>query len=168
MINDGTDGRRLLTALYLKPQARARIFGDPNHSRIFGTARFYQTDQGVLTAVEVSGLPSPERNCRSPIFALHIHAGTSCSGDAQNPFRGAAAHYDPDSCPHPYHAGDLPPLFGSHGYALSVFLTDRFTVREIIGKTIIIHEKPDDFSTQPSGAAGEKIACGEIVSVSML
>ena len=63
---------------------------------------------------------------------------------------------------HPYHAGDLPPLFGSGGVAVSVFLTDRFHLEDIIGKTVIIHSSPDDFTTQPSGNAGAKIACGEI------
>ena len=41
-------------------------------------------------------------------------------------------------------------------------MTDRFFVDEIIGKTIIIHAHLDDFTTQPSGNSGEKIACGEI------
>jgi len=43
-----------------------------------------------------------------------------------------------------------------------VFLTDRFTISEIIGKTIVIHISPDDFKSQPAGDAGKKIACGEI------
>ena len=43
-------------------------------------------------------------------------------------------------------------------------LTDRFTVREIIGKVVIIHSQADDFKTQPSGNAGSKIACGKILS----
>ena len=42
------------------------------------------------------------------------------------------------------------------------FLIDTFTVDEIIGKTIIIHNKADDFETDPSGDSGTKIACGEI------
>lgn len=42
-------------------------------------------------------------------------------------------------------------------------MTDRFTIDETIGKTVIIHAKPDDFVTQPSGNAGEKIACGVIL-----
>ena len=42
-------------------------------------------------------------------------------------------------------------------------LTNRFTVREIVGRVIIIHEEMDDFSTQPAGNAGTKIACGKIV-----
>ena len=38
----------------------------------------------------------------------------------------------------------------------------RFTVEEIVGKTVIIHSNADDFTTQPSGNSGEKIACGII------
>lgn len=63
---------------------------------------------------------------------------------------------------HPYHAGDLPPLFSANGNAVLEVLTDRFNIHQIIGKTIIIHRNPDDFTTQPSGNAGEKIACGVI------
>ena len=72
-------------------------------------------------------------------------------------------HDNPQHCPHPYHAGDLPPLFGAHGFAFSACLTDRFTVEQIIGKSIVIHSAPDDFTTQPSGNAGSKIAGAEIV-----
>ena len=41
--------------------------------------------------------------------------------------------------------------------------TDRFYPEDVIGKTVVIHEKPDDFRTQPSGDSGEKIACGKIM-----
>ena len=77
----------------------------------------------------------------------------------------SGAHYNPGACEHPHHAGDLPPLFGCNGYAMSVFLTDRFLVDDVIGKTLIIHDRPDDFKTQPAGDAGEKMACGVIQSV---
>lgn len=79
-----------------------------------------------------------------------------------DPFADAMSHYDPRGCAHPYHAGDLPPLFGNNSFALSVFLTDRFSVHEVIGRTVIIHDHPDDFTTQPSGNSGTKIACGVI------
>ena len=77
----------------------------------------------------------------------------------------SGTHYNPGECEHPHHAGDLPPLFGCNGYAVSIFLTDRFLVDDVIGKTLIIHDRPDDFKTQPAGDAGEKIACGVIRAI---
>ena len=53
-------------------------------------------------------------------------------------------------------------LFGSNGLALSLFLTNRFSIDEVIGRTVIIHDRPDDFTSQPSGNSGTKIACGVI------
>ncbi|MBR1884477.1 MAG: superoxide dismutase family protein, partial [Clostridia bacterium] len=44
-------------------------------------------------------------------------------------------------------------------------LVDKFKINDIIGKTVIIHDGTDDFKTQPSGNAGSKIACGEIVRI---
>ena len=41
-------------------------------------------------------------------------------------------------------------------------LIDKFKISEIIGKVIIIHDMPDDFTSQPSGNSGIKIACGKI------
>jgi len=74
-------------------------------------------------------------------------------------------HYNPDNLPHPYHSGDMPPLFGNDGTAFSVFLTNRFKIDEIIGRTVVIHAQPDDFTSQPSGNSGEKIACGIIEEI---
>jgi Cu-Zn family superoxide dismutase len=102
------------------------------------------------------------KNCGGNIFAFHVHAGGSCSGTPEDPFENTGAHYNPQGCEHPEHAGDLPPLFENNGYAYSVFFTDRFTAEESIGRTAIIHSLPDDFHTQPSGNSGKKIACGEI------
>lgn len=146
-----------------KPDAEASIFGSEDYAQIKGFVRFYQTDLGCVVATEIDGLPYSAESCASPIFGFHIHSGGSCSGNAQDPFADAGTHYNPSNCPHPYHAGDLPPLFGCGGYALALFLTDRFNSSEIIGKTIVIHSMPDDFTSQPSGNSGTKIACGKIV-----
>lgn len=145
-----------------KPCAVAEIKGGSSYPDIKGYVKFYHTCCGVLMCAEVFGLPA----CRNSIYAFHIHSGSCCSGNEDDPFADAGSHYNPDDCEHPYHAGDLPPLFGNNGYAFSVFLTDRFAVNEIVGKTVIVHSSPDDFKTQPSGNAGEKIACGEIKSLS--
>lgn len=145
-----------------KPHAYATLYGSNEIPEIFGTMKFYQTNMGVIIYAEVSGLPMSNSKCKSPVFGFHIHEGTECKGDEKDPFSKAMSHYNPDSCEHPFHAGDMPPLFGNNGYALLVFLTNRFSVKEVTGKTVIIHSSPDDFSTQPSGNSGKKIACGII------
>ncbi len=155
--------RFFASLLYQSPQATAVVRGSEKYPDIIGTVKFFGTRHGVLVAAEIFGLPKAAENCESPVFGFHIHAGGACTGNADDPFMNAHAHYNPHGCVHPYHAGDLPPLFGINGYAFSAFLTGRFSVREIIGKTVIIHAHPDDFMTQPAGNAGEKIACGEIV-----
>lgn len=154
----------LLAALRCAPDAWAALRGSEKYPQLSGIVRFCQTRRGVLVFAEVSGLPDEAESCGNDFFAFHIHGGDSCSGDSADPFANALTHYNPEGCPHPAHAGDLPPLLSNHGYALQVFLTNRFTVREIIGRTVIIHAGADDFSTQPGGSAGSRIACGQIVS----
>ena len=148
-----------------KPRAVARVRGREQHPNIEGEVWFYQTNYGVLVVADIEGLPNPTETCKSPVFAFHIHQGKSCTGDNQDPFADAGAHYNPNECQHPYHAGDLPPLFGANGYAFSVVLSNRFKLNEVIGRTIIIHSNPDDFTTQPSGNSGGRIACGIIESI---
>lgn len=146
-----------------QPDAWARLKGSSQRPGLRGMIRFYRHALGTLIVAEVQGLPTHQDACASPIFAFHIHEGDSCTGDRQDPFADVGTHYNPHSCPHPYHAGDLPPMFSAKGHGVSAFLTDRFTVGEIVGKTILLHAGFDDFSSQPSGNAGAKIACGEIV-----
>lgn len=148
------------TVLSKRPNAVAIINGTREDSAITGRVLFHQMRDGVLVRAEIVGLPEGDGECKSPVFAFHIHSDSSCR-DAMG--KNAQGHYDPDDCPHPYHAGDLPPLFGANGKAFNMFLTNRFKVTEVIGKTVIIHGGVDDFTTQPSGNAGEKIACGAIM-----
>jgi Cu-Zn family superoxide dismutase len=117
---------------------------------------------GVLVAFEMNGLPFGQSTCNRDIFAVHVHSGTECSGTEDDPFVNAMTHYNPQNCEHPYHAGDLPPIFGNHGYGLSIFMTDRFRVEEVLGRAVIVHANLDDFTTQPAGNAGAKIGCGVI------
>lgn len=152
----------LCSILRGRPQAAANISGSRNYPGISGVVRLYQTGEGVIVFAQIHGLPQPDHPCRERIFGFHIHEGTDCGGNMDDPLADAMAHYNPGGCEHPYHAGDLPPLFGSRGHALCLVLTDRFSVDEVIGKTVIIHDHPDDFTTQPSGNSGTKIACGVI------
>ena len=151
-----------LTFANSRPKAYAHIKGSDEYAGINGTAYFFQSKKGVIVAIQISGLPISTTKCMNHIFAVHIHSGNECSGNDTDPFANAKTHYNPQNCNHPYHAGDMPPLFSCNGYAFSVFLTCRFEINEIIGKTIIVHSNPDDFTSQPSGNSGIKIACGEI------
>lgn len=150
------------------PEARAVVHGSPTYPNILGLVSFYQTTDGVVLVAQVQGLPYGPDPCYANVFAFHIHQGTSCTGNSQDPFANVGYHYNPEGCMHPEHAGDLPPLFGNQGYAFMAFLTDRFTVEEVIGHIVIIHASPDDFTTQPSGNAGIKMACGEITPAGIL
>lgn len=152
----------LLSVLRSCPQAAAKIAGSETYPDISGTVRFYQIGEGVIVLAEIHGLPHSKAPCRERIFGFHIHKGTDCAGNMDDPFADAMSHYNPRDCEHPHHAGDLPPLFGNDGFALSLFFTNRFSVNEIIGRTVIIHDHPDDFTTQPSGNSGTKIACGAV------
>lgn len=148
--------------LRIRPWAVAHIEGNVQYPAINGEVRFYNTGEGVIIAAQIYGLPTGNGMCDSPVFGFHIHSGTSCTGNSSDRFADALTHYNPHNCPHPYHAGDMPPLFGVDGQAFSAFLTDRITINEIVGKTVIIHSAPDDFTSQPSGNSGTKIACGVI------
>ena len=159
--------RNYAAVLMHKPSTCAIIKGSEKYPNISGIVRFYQLRNGVLIAAEISGLPHSHGICQHPVFGFHIHDGNQCDGDMQDPFSGTMAHYNPAKCNHPFHAGDLPPLFGSRGYAFSAFVTDRFTLSEVIGRTVIIHGNPDDFTSQPSGNAGEKLACGVVKSCNL-
>lgn len=144
--------------------AVASIRGGAEYPELRGIVSFDRTRDGTLVTAEVFGLPAGGPGGEG-IFAFHIHSGESCEGEqgGADAFPLAGMHYNPAQAPHPYHAGDMPPLFGNNGHAYLSFLTDRFTVEEILGRVVIIHGKPDDFTTQPSGNAGTKIACGKIL-----
>lgn len=138
------------------PDAVARIFGGEEPPQLSGFVRFYQENGCVLIEAEIFELP---KGSRTGFFEFHIHQGRDCSGAG---FFGTEGHYNPLGQGHPEHAGDLPPLLSCHGNAYLVVKTDRFSVDEIIGRTVAIHSDPDDFYTQPAGNAGKKIACGVI------
>lgn len=155
-------GRKNSNHIQQSVTAKAAVMGSKDYPALHGTVTLRQMKNGVLVTAEIFGLPSKQDKCDGGVFGFHIHEGTQCSGNEKDPFADAKMHFNPNGCPHPYHAGDLPPLFGNNGYAyLSVF-TNRFRVDEVIGRVIIIHSKPDDFTTQPSGNSGAKIACGKI------
>lgn len=145
------------------PAAIAHVAGGKEVPQISGTVSFFTHPEGTLVVADIYGLPIPEGPCISPVFGFHIHDGTACTGPD---FEDTGGHFNPEDCPHPHHAGDLPPLFGNkNGHAYLAVLTDRFSIPDIIGRTTVIHQDPDDFMTQPSGHSGMKMACGVIRAI---
>lgn len=144
---------------YERPQAVAWVTGNASHPGLSGLVKFYQTAYGgILVEAEVFGLPNINTQNSSNFYAMHIHEFGDCSDN----FDKTGAHFNPAQTEHPDHAGDMPPLLGNQGYAFSAFYDKRFTIPEILGRSVIIHANPDDMHTQPSGNSGEKIGCGEI------
>lgn len=147
------------TMLTNPPDATAWVSGDWDHPKLTGLVKFYFTPyQGMLIEAEFFDLPNVSTPGSSNFYAMHIHE----HGDCTRPFDRTGDHFNPTDEPHPQHAGDLIPILGNQGYAWYSFYDKRFTLPEILGRSVILHEMPDDFTTQPSGNSGKKIGCGVI------
>ncbi len=143
------------------PKAFARILGNDKNPNLNGTVYFYDTFyNGVLIEAELFNLPNVSPTQISNFYGFHIHE----NGDCTPPFDKVGAHYNPTNQPHPDHLGDMIPLLGYDGYAWMAFFDRRFLLKDIIGKSVVVHALPDDFTTQPSGNSGEKIGCGVITA----
>lgn len=148
-----------------RPTAFARMRGGQLAPCIEGNVFFYQLNGGVYVRAYITGIPDTNMNGEVARFhGFHIHENGDCSvGVATKPFPNTGEHYNPSDSQHPFHAGDLPPILASDGVGILSFYTSYFTVADIINKSIVLHDKYDDFSTQPSGNSGDKIACGKII-----
>jgi Cu-Zn family superoxide dismutase len=143
----------------------AAIKGVAEGSAIAGTARFEDAKGGLKVAVTLKGVPDGEH-------ALHLHEFGDC-GDAG---RAAGGHYNPEGRAHgdalknpkKAHAGDLGNVTSKDGVIAFEAVLPRAALsdrkRGVAGRSIVLHEKADDF-TQPAGNAGGRLACGVIVLV---
>ncbi len=133
-----------------------------------GTAKFTAAGDSVKISVKVSQLTPGEHG-------IHIHSVGKCEGPA---FTTAGGHFNPTSShhgvhnvnsPHP-HVGDLPNLIvGQNGKASTNFTIEGATLGDGAnslfhegGTALVIHAKPDDLMSDPSGNSGDRIACGVI------
>ncbi len=141
------------------PDASAWVTGNQSFPELSGSVKFYFTPHGgTLVMAEFFGLPDDSAPDSSAFYGMHIHETGNCTP----PFENTGNHYNPSDQQHPYHAGDLVPLLGNQGYAWTAFFDKRIEIPGIIGRSVVVHRLPDDFSTQPSGNSGMKIACGVI------
>ncbi|WP_336987492.1 superoxide dismutase family protein [Altererythrobacter aquiaggeris] len=106
--------------------------------------------------------------------AVHLHQVGTCDGPA---FTSAGAHLNPSGANHGTadgkqgHLGDLPNVeikaSGSTAYEARISGIPSAILAEIQdadGTAIVVHESPDDYRTDPSGAAGARIACGVLTA----
>ncbi|HXD05294.1 MAG TPA: superoxide dismutase family protein [Burkholderiaceae bacterium] len=132
-----------------------------------GTVRFEQHGDDVMVTAKVSGLKPGQ------LHGFHVHEKGDCSsGDGMS----AGAHYNPTAQPHgnamsgPHHAGDIPNLQAdANGNAEATFHLGGVSLgsgaNDLVGKGLIVHAGPDDYTTQPTGNSGARLACAVITKV---
>ncbi len=127
-----------------------------------GEVELRDTPHGALLHVRLHNLPSGAH-------AFHIHEAGVCEGD----FSSAGGHYNPEGVAHGIddpdgmHAGDMPNIHVPETGELEIeVLNHQVSVEQLLdeedGTSIVIHEGPDDYISDPAGDAGPRIACGVI------
>lgn len=131
-----------------------------------GTVKVKQNEHGLVFEPSLKGL-SPGRH------GFHIHENPSCQPSSKNgevtPGGAAGSHYDPeDSGAHgtPWgegHLGDLPALHvNEDGSASFPVLSPRLKLKDLKGRSLMIHAQGDNYSDDPKplGGGGARVACG--------
>ena len=148
------------------PKTAKAELAPASKSNVKGTIEFKDVDGGVEVTATVEGLKAGDH-------AYHVHEKGDCSApDATS----AGGHFNPSNHKHgapdaeEHHEGDFGNLTADKsGKATKTFTMKGITLAagptSIIGKGFIIHDKIDDFKTQPTGNAGARVACGVIVEV---
>ncbi len=136
-------------------------------SNATGSIVFVEENGEVTMTAHLSGLKEGEH-------AIHIHESADCSSPDG---KSTGGHWNPTAQPHGkwgaetgYHKGDIGNFkVDANGKGEIKFTTDEWCLtcedptKNIIGKAIIVHQGTDDFTSQPSGAAGSRVSCGAII-----
>jgi Cu-Zn family superoxide dismutase len=145
-----------------KPSAEAQVAPTQGNTAT-GRVTFTQGDNKVSVVAKLSGLAPGGHG-------FHIHE----KGDCNSPDgMSAGGHFNPTGKPHgnpsapDHHAGDMPMLQAdAAGNASLTAQLDVVTIgsgaADIIGKAVIVHKDADDYTTQPTGNSGARVACGVI------
>ncbi|QNM86997.1 superoxide dismutase family protein [Polaribacter pectinis] len=136
-----------------------------SNSNVTGNVTFKENNGKLVMKAEVFGLSEGNH-------AIHIHTIGDCSAPDG---KSAGGHWNPTNENHgkwmqePFHVGDIGNIVADKdGKGTIERETDLWCIncedetKNIVGKAIIVHAGPDDFSSQPSGAAGPRVGCGEI------
>lgn len=147
------------------PRATASLQSTAGNSAA-GIVRFAQRGDKVLVSGTVSGLRP------LALHGFHVHEKGDCSSpDATS----AGGHFNPGGQPHgrhtamAHHAGDLASLQADeNGVARFAFEATGLSVgggaSDIVGRALIVHRDPDDYTTQPTGNSGPRLACAVIAA----
>ena len=127
-------------------------------SKVTGTARVTPSASGVVVLVTVQDASPGEHG-------VHIHQKGDCSDPAA---MNAGAHFNPNHGAHhggpntpARHGGDLGNInVNSSGGGLLVVTVSDLSVDNVVGRSVIVHEKQDDLQSDPAGNSGARIACG--------
>lgn len=136
-------------------------------SKVSGDVTFTETDGKVMMVAMLTGLTEGEH-------AIHIHDKADCSSADG---KSTGGHWNPTSTPHGkwgadegYHKGDIGNFMAdAEGNATVEFATEEWCIgcddenKNIVGKGVIVHQGVDDFTSQPSGAAGKRVSCTGII-----
>ncbi|MFS4467998.1 superoxide dismutase family protein [Maribacter sp. 2210JD10-5] len=136
-------------------------------SEVTGEVTFTQEGEEVKMMAELTGLTEGEH-------AIHIHQTADCSSTDG---KSTGGHWNPTNEPHGkwgategYHKGDIGNFTANaEGNATVEFSTDQWCIgcdddnKNIVGKAVIVHQGVDDFTSQPSGAAGKRVSCTGII-----
>lgn len=134
---------------------------------VLGHIEFSDSSQGLMIQTQLKQLPPGPHG-------FHIHENPSCLAAEKDGKMVAAlaagGHYNPYQLPNhgtPYtgHLGDLPLLLvDTDGSATTTLIAPRLKVKDIIGRSVMIHAGGDNYSDYPKplGGGGDRIACGVI------
>lgn len=149
----------------METSSAVAVLSGASGANVTGTATFTALDNGKIRLVmDVENLSAGEH-------ALHLHENGDCSAaDATS----AGGHWNPTDDPHgergegEHHSGDIDNMVvGEDGVGSLEMEVEGWSIgdgsrSDIVNKAVIIHAGADDFTSQPSGAAGARVACGVI------